>query len=238
MSHWIQSTVCYPKEEQKCKQSAGFVFWTCCVLVYTDKNSWILQLNFSADTKVFCLRNRADANLLWLLCCLSCNIFHTLTGNHLLHINIEKQPLSISTLFCYFPFYLCHCYIRFDKLSLLSWFLSLSFFAFISPSSPFCSLHCLPSVFSHPFSFDNSLPHVSLWTRRVLSLALCWCFMALFCIAITAGRAWKSLVMRRRNRMRWWWWWGKLLCSCMRWYRDTESQGRWTIFWVKRNFFG
>ncbi len=135
--------------------------------------------------------------ILWLetICCIL-----TLKNNH--------YPYPLFSVI--FLFYLCHCYLRFDKLSLLSWFLSLSFFAFISPSSPFCSLHCLPSVFSHPFSFDNSLPHVSLWTRRVLSLALCWCFMALFCIAITAGRAWKSLVLRRRNRMRWWWWWGKL----------------------------
>lgn len=140
-------------------------------------------------------------------CCLRAVIYWLETICCILTLRRKKNTLSISTLLLfYFFFYLCHCYLTFDKLSLLSRFFSLSFFSFISPSSPICSLHCLPSVFSHPFSFDYSLPHVSLWTSSVLSLALCWCFMALFCIAITAGRAWKSLVMRRRNRQ--WEGWG------------------------------
>lgn len=140
-------------------------------------------------------------------CCLRAVIYFILWLETICCIlTLKKKHYPYPLFSVIFLFYLCHCYLTFDKLSLLSWFLSLSFFSFISPSSPFCSLHCLPSVFSHPFSFDNSLPHVSLWMRRVLSLALCWCFMALFCIAITAGRAWKSLVMRRRNRQ--WEGWG------------------------------
>lgn len=117
----------------------------------------------------------------------------------------------------------------FDKLSLLS-----SLFSLICPSSVFCSLHCLPSVFSRPFSFVISLPQVSLWKQSVLSLALCWCFMALFCSHQSLKEPCNEREEQTVGRMRWWRKLHKgsrnlallIVYWYTRWCGDKESKGR------------